>query len=672
SRSADWPTYRHDPARSGHATTTVPTSLRTAWQTKIGGRLTSPVIADGRVFVAAIDRHTLYALELDTGKPLWHFTAGGRIDSPPTLAEGRVLFGSADGYVYALRASDGVMAWRFLAAPADQRLVAFEQLESVWPVPGNVLVYDGVAYCVAGRSSFLDGGMRLWRLDVKTGRVLSETVLDDRDRQANKDLQSYVSWLNMPPALPDVLSCDGRYVYMRSQPFHLDGTRPPLKPMPRRPDADRGAPPPIQHHQYAHLFSPTGFLDDTGWHRTYWLYGSTFVSGWSGYYLAGRAAPAGRILVFDEAHVYGFGRKPKYYRWTTPIEHHLFATTKTLPRVTDTDDSNNRAISVIRVAKSKSLNPAKKAITVAAWVNAHQPNGVIVARGGAAHGYALYVKNGRPHFAVRAESRLTIIASPKKVTGWWVHLAGVLTRDRQLRLYVDGVLVAQGKAESLILRDPAEPLTIGRDEQSAVADYDSPFGLAGMIDELRIYHRALSQTEIAQHAAGGEPDTTDLVLSFSFDANKAQDESGNGNDGTVEGARPVRGKVGRAFRFVGQALPAPGYLVEHAWTETVPMFVRAMVLADGKLFIAGPPDLVDEERAFRNIRDPEVQKRLAEQADAYAGRKGGLLWTVSASTGRKLGEVSLPAPPVFDGLAAAQERLFLSTTDGQVLCLSGP
>ncbi|NOX54934.1 MAG: PQQ-binding-like beta-propeller repeat protein, partial [Planctomycetes bacterium] len=668
--SADWPTYRHDPARSGRATTKVPTSLRTAWQAKIGGRLTSPAIADGRVFVASIDTHTLHVLDMDTGKPLWQFTAGGRIDSPPTVFEGLVLFGSADGYVYALRASDGAMAWRFLAAPADQRLVAFEQLESAWPVPGNVLVYDGVVYCVAGRSMFLDGGMRLWRLDAKTGRVLSETVLDDRDRQANKDLQSYVSWLNMPPALPDVLSCDGRYVYMRSQPFHLDGTRPPLKPMPRRSDADRGAPPPIQHQQYAHLFSPTGFLDDTGWHRTYWLYGSTFVSGWSGYYLAGRAAPAGRILVFDDTHVYGFGRKPKYYRWTTPIEHQLFATTKTLPRLTDTGDSERR-ISVVRVEKSKSLNPAGKAITVEAWVNSHQPNGVIVARGGTVHGYALYVKDGRPHFAIRADSKVAVVAAKKKITGWWSHVAGVLTQQKQLRLYVDGELVAQGRATSLIPHDPQEGLTVGMDEQSTVGDYGSPFGLDGMIDELRIYHRALSQTEIAQHAAGGKADTTDLVLYFSFDSNKAQDESGNGNDGTIERARPVRGKVGRAFRFVGQALPAPGYVVEHHWTETVPMFVRAMVLADGTLFIAGPPDLVDEEKAFRRIRDPEVQKQLVDQAEAYAGKKGGLLWAVSAEGGQKLGELRLPAPPVFDGLAAAQKRLFLSTMDGQVLCLSG-
>ena len=126
------------------------------------------------------------------------------------MYQGNVLFGSADGWVYSLRASDGVLAWRFRAAPMDQRLMAFGQLESVWPVHGSVLIQDDVLYCVAGRSMFLDSGLRLWRLDPGTGRVLSETVMDDRDPATGKTIQTYVSWLNMPTALPDVLSSDGR------------------------------------------------------------------------------------------------------------------------------------------------------------------------------------------------------------------------------------------------------------------------------------------------------------------------------------------------------------------------------------------------------------------------------------------------------------------------------
>jgi len=251
----DWPTYRHDNARSGNTSMSLPTKLKRAWKQNIGGNLTSPVVAGNKLFVASIDTHALYAFDAASGEPLWHYTAGGRIDSPPTIYQGLALFGCVDGYVYALRASDGVLAWRFLAAPMDQRMMASEQIESVWPVHGSVLVRDGVLYCVAGRSMFVDGGLRLWRLEPRTGRMLSETVLDHCEAETGKDIQDFISWLNMPTALPDVLSCDDRFVYMRSQPFNFDGTRLPLKAMPKGSDADKGAPPPDQEQQSQAAYS---------------------------------------------------------------------------------------------------------------------------------------------------------------------------------------------------------------------------------------------------------------------------------------------------------------------------------------------------------------------------------------------------------------------------------
>ncbi len=338
---ADWPTFRHDAARSGHASTSVPTKLHFVWKTKIGTKLSSPVIADGKVFVADVNAHTLHALDAASGERLWQFTAGGRIDSPPTWYRGGVYFGSADGHVYCLRAADGELAWRFLAATTDRRLVSFGQLESVWPVPGSVLVQDDVLYCVAGRSMFLDGGLRLWRLDPATGNVLSQSVLGDTEEGTGKNLQDFVSWLNMPTGLPDVLSSDGHFVYMRSQPFSLDGKRLPLTAPPRGRDADAGAPEAVQGREHAHVFSPTGFLDDSYWHRSYWIYGTMFVGGWQGYYRAGKNAPAGRILVHDEQTVYGFGRKPQYWKWTTPIEHHLFAAAKTGAASTDVEAASD-------------------------------------------------------------------------------------------------------------------------------------------------------------------------------------------------------------------------------------------------------------------------------------------------------------------------------------------
>ena len=48
----------------------------------LGGKLTSPVIAEGKVFVAAVESHTVYALDAQTGARQWQFTGGGRVDSP--------------------------------------------------------------------------------------------------------------------------------------------------------------------------------------------------------------------------------------------------------------------------------------------------------------------------------------------------------------------------------------------------------------------------------------------------------------------------------------------------------------------------------------------------------------------------------------------------------------
>ena len=49
---SDWPTYRHDEARSGSAKTTVPTDLGRVWEVKLDTRLSSLTVAEGKVFVA--------------------------------------------------------------------------------------------------------------------------------------------------------------------------------------------------------------------------------------------------------------------------------------------------------------------------------------------------------------------------------------------------------------------------------------------------------------------------------------------------------------------------------------------------------------------------------------------------------------------------------------------
>ena len=420
-RNGDWPTYRHDAARSGRVGMKVPLTLKRDWQIELGGRIAQPVAADGKLFVASIDTHTVHALNAASGEKLWSYTAGGRVDSPPTVYKGRVLFGSADGWLYCLDASDGALAWRFRAAPHDLRLMSYEQLESVWPVSGSVLIQDGVAYALAGRSVFVDGGMRLVRLDPLTGKKLSETILDDRDPRTGENLQTRIQHKKMPVALPDILSSDGRFVYMRSQRFNLQGRRAVIDPEDKSDQQGDGI----------HLFCPTGFLDDSWFHH------------------------------------------PQYLCNSSVLEYRLFAADKKF------DPGRAALVGKVKIPQN-TVN----------WKNRAE----------------------RPESQLSAVNRKWLIEKPQLV-------------------------------------------------------------------------------------------------------------------------------------------------------------VRAMVLADRTLFVAGPPDVVDEENIWGRTLEPAVQVKLKAQSDALDGAQGALVWAVSAEDGTRQAEYQLESPPVFDGMIAAYGRLYISTIDGHLICM---
>jgi hypothetical protein len=90
------------------------------------------------------------------------------------------------------------------------------------------------------------------------------------------------------------------------------------------------------------------------------------------------------------------------------------------------------------------------------------------------------------------------------------------------------------------------------------------------------------------------------------------------------------------------------------WEQRLGIRVTAMIRAGDTIFVAGSPDTVDP-------KDPY---------GAWEGRKGGIITAFAANDGKKLAEYTLPAPPVWDGMAAAQNQLFISTSSGQVVCMS--
>jgi hypothetical protein len=117
----------------------------------------------------------------------------------------------------------------------------------------------------------------------------------------------------------------------------------------------------------------------------------------------------------------------------------------------------------------------------------------------------------------------------------------------------------------------------------------------------------------------------------------------------------------KAYHWSNQLQDGPYVLFAHErqgqggrqWARPVPLQVRAMILAHNILFAAGCP--VETENS------PGAPDEAA----------GALLLAVAASNGATLAQYRLEAAPVFDGLATAGGRLYLTSTDGQVLCLGG-
>ena len=98
------------------------------------------------------------------------------------------------------------------------------------------------------------------------------------------------------------------------------------------------------------------------------------------------------------------------------------------------------------------------------------------------------------------------------------------------------------------------------------------------------------------------------------------------------------------------------------WTCRIPVIGQGLVLAGQTLLVGGPVDTV--------AKIPHSTAEVDSLAAALETTRGGRLLVVSTDDGKTLAEYELPSPPVFDGMAAAHSRLYLSTKLGQVVCMA--
>ncbi|MDX1942303.1 MAG: PQQ-binding-like beta-propeller repeat protein [Saprospiraceae bacterium] len=108
--------------------------------------MSSPAIANGKVFAGSSDGQFVQAVDLKNGQELWRFEANAVIWSSPTVVNGMVYIGCADNKLYALNAENGEKIWRFRT---NARILAT-------PVVAEGVVYcgsdDGYFYAISGES----------------------------------------------------------------------------------------------------------------------------------------------------------------------------------------------------------------------------------------------------------------------------------------------------------------------------------------------------------------------------------------------------------------------------------------------------------------------------------------------------------------------------------------
>ena len=101
------------------------------------------------------------------------------------------------------------------------------------------------------------------------------------------------------------------------------------------------------------------------------------------------------------------------------------------------------------------------------------------------------------------------------------------------------------------------------------------------------------------------------------------------------------------------------------------ILVRAMVLADDKLFVAGPRDVFDEKEMWGRSNEEIFKEGINEQMEWLRGEHGSFIWVMSKEDGNILEQYKVDYMPVHDGLIAANGRLYMVTECGELICYKG-
>ena len=163
--ATDWTTWRADAARSGYTPDVLPEELSLQWSwfpqhapapawprddRMNFDRANHVVVSDGLVCSASSVNGTVKAMDAATGSLKWTFFTEGPVRFAPTVWKNRLYVVSDDGYLYALKLSDGTLIERWRGGPQNDRVLGNTQMISKWPARGGPVIHDGLLYWAAG------------------------------------------------------------------------------------------------------------------------------------------------------------------------------------------------------------------------------------------------------------------------------------------------------------------------------------------------------------------------------------------------------------------------------------------------------------------------------------------------------------------------------------------
>ena len=110
--STEWPLFRGNTAGTGVAVGRLPENLEAVWTFSADDTFfaATAVISDGVVYIGDAE-NKFYAIDLQTGKELWHRLVELGFLGSAGVRSGRVVVGDSDGVIHCMDAKSGALIW---------------------------------------------------------------------------------------------------------------------------------------------------------------------------------------------------------------------------------------------------------------------------------------------------------------------------------------------------------------------------------------------------------------------------------------------------------------------------------------------------------------------------------------------------------------------------------